>query len=48
MLEVAVCAQHNNGGLLTDAWWQTNIEGFFCAGERLRQLMGSTAQGAVP
>lgn len=33
MLEVAVCAQHNNGGLLTDAWWQTNIEGFFCAGE---------------
>lgn len=33
MLEIAVCAQHNNGGLLTDAWWQTNIEGFFCAGE---------------
>lgn len=33
MLEVAVCAQHNNGGLLTDAWWQTNIEGFFCVGE---------------
>ena len=33
MLEIAVCAKHNNGGLLTDAWWQTNIEGFFCAGE---------------
>ncbi|WP_313127956.1 FAD-binding protein [Anaerocolumna sp.] len=33
MLEVALCAQHNNGGLLTDAWWQTNVEGFFAAGE---------------
>lgn len=33
MLEVAVCAQHNNGGLSVDAWWQTNVEGFFAAGE---------------
>lgn len=33
MLEIAVCAQHNNGGLAVDAWWQTNVEGFFCAGE---------------
>ena len=23
MLEVAVCAQHNNGGLAVDGWWQT-------------------------
>ena len=33
MLEVDVCAQHNNGGLVVDAWWQSNIEGFFPVGE---------------
>ncbi|UFU02544.1 FAD-binding protein [Ruania suaedae] len=33
MLEVDVCAQHNNGGLLVDAWWQSNITGFFPVGE---------------
>ena len=32
-LEIAVCAQHNNGGLAVDAWWRTNLEGFFAAGE---------------
>lgn len=32
-LEIALCAQHNNGGLSIDQWWQTNIEGFFAAGE---------------
>lgn len=32
-LEIAVCAQHNNGGLSINKWWQTNIEGFFAAGE---------------
>ncbi len=32
-LEIAVCAQHNNGGLAIDKWWQTNIKGFFAAGE---------------
>lgn len=32
-LEIAVCAQHNNGGLATDAWWQTDVEGLFAAGE---------------
>lgn len=32
-LEIALCAQHNNGGLTIDKWWQTNIEGFFAAGE---------------
>lgn len=32
-LEIALCAQHNNGGLSVDAWWQTNIKGFFCIGE---------------
>lgn len=33
MLEIAVCAQHNNGGIAVDAWWQTNIKGFFACGE---------------
>ncbi|GHU80080.1 FAD-binding protein [Clostridia bacterium] len=32
-LEIALCAQHNNGGLGIDCWWQTNISGFFAAGE---------------
>jgi succinate dehydrogenase/fumarate reductase flavoprotein subunit len=33
MLEIAVCAQHNNGGLAVDCWWHSNIEGLFPAGE---------------
>lgn len=32
-LEIALCAQHNNGGLDIDAWWQTNLAGLFAAGE---------------
>lgn len=32
-LEIALSAQHNNGGLSIDCWWQTNIEGFFAVGE---------------
>ncbi len=32
-LEVALCAQHNNGGLAVDCWWHTGLEGFFAAGE---------------
>ena len=32
-LEVAVCAQHNNGGLAIDQWWHSNVEGFFPVGE---------------
>ena len=32
-LEIALCAQHNNGGLSIDCWWKTNIEGFFAVGE---------------
>jgi succinate dehydrogenase/fumarate reductase flavoprotein subunit len=32
-LEIALCAQHNNGGLDVDCWWQTNIKGFFAVGE---------------
>jgi succinate dehydrogenase/fumarate reductase flavoprotein subunit len=33
-LEVAVCAQHNNGGLAVDLWWEsTNIARLFPVGE---------------
>jgi len=33
-LEVAVCAQHNNGGLAANAWWESvNIKGLFPVGE---------------
>lgn len=32
-LEIALCAQHNNGGLGIDCWWQTNVEGLFAVGE---------------
>lgn len=32
-LEIALCAQHNNGGLDVDAWWQTSLPGFFAVGE---------------
>lgn len=32
-LEIALCAQHNNGGISVDAWWQTDITGLFAAGE---------------
>jgi hypothetical protein len=32
-LEVAVCAQHNNGGLAADLWWESNIRHLFPVGE---------------
>ncbi len=33
-LEISVCAQHNNGGLAADAWWEsTTIDRFFPVGE---------------
>ncbi len=32
-LEIAVCAQHNNGGLATNAWYETDVEGLFAIGE---------------
>ena len=32
-LEVAVCAQHSNGGLLIDEWWRTSVQGLYAAGE---------------
>lgn len=33
MLEIAVCAQHNNGGLEGNIWWESNLEHFFPVGE---------------
>ena len=33
MLEIAVCAQHNNGGLAGDDWWQSNVRGLYPVGE---------------
>lgn len=33
MLEIAVCVQHNNGGLAVDRNWETCIKGLFAAGE---------------
>ncbi|MFH0761089.1 MAG: FAD-binding protein [Bacteroidota bacterium] len=32
-LEIAVCAQHCNGGLTGDIWWESNIKGLFPVGE---------------
>lgn len=32
-LEIAVCAQHSNGGLQGDIWWESNISHFFPVGE---------------
>jgi succinate dehydrogenase/fumarate reductase flavoprotein subunit len=33
LLEIAVCAQHNNGGLAVNNWWETNIKHLFAVGE---------------
>ena len=33
MLPIALCAQHNNGGISVDLWWQTTVPGLFAAGE---------------
>jgi len=33
MLEIAVCAQHNNGGLAVNSWWETNMPHLFAVGE---------------
>ncbi len=32
-LEVAVCAQHNNGGLRGSIWWESNVKHLFPIGE---------------
>jgi len=32
-LEIAVCAQHNNGGFRASIWWGSNVRGLFPVGE---------------
>lgn len=32
-LEIALCVQHNNGGLGVDHHWQTNLKGLYAVGE---------------
>ena len=32
-LEIAVCAQHNNGGLRANEWWESNLKHLFPVGE---------------
>ncbi|MBM3334670.1 FAD-binding protein [Candidatus Sumerlaeota bacterium] len=32
-LEIAVCAQHNNGGFAVNIWWESNVQGLFVIGE---------------
>lgn len=32
-LEIKVCAQHNNGGIMVDTNWQSSVEGLYAAGE---------------
>ncbi len=32
-LEIAVCAQHNNGGFAVNRWWESNIPHTFVVGE---------------
>ncbi len=32
-LEIAVCGQHSNGGLVGDSWWESNVRHFFPVGE---------------
>lgn len=33
MLEIALSAQHNNGGIAVDHWWQTSVPGLYAVGE---------------
>lgn len=32
-LEIALCAQHHNGGIAVDKWWQSDLPGLFAIGE---------------
>ena len=32
-LQIALCAQHNNGGIAVDMWWQTDVQGLYAVGE---------------
>ncbi len=45
-LEIAVCAQHNNGGLTGDIWWESNIRYLFPIGE-VNGSHGNTRPGGA-
>ncbi len=45
-LEIAVCAQHNNGGLVGDIWWESNIHGLYPIGE-VNGSHGNTRPGGA-
>ncbi|MCQ2796210.1 MAG: FAD-binding protein [Bacilli bacterium] len=32
-LEIALCAQHHNGGVAVNKWWETSVTGLFACGE---------------
>ena len=32
-LPIALCAQHNNGGIAVDLWWRATVPGLYAAGE---------------
>jgi len=32
-LPIALCAQHHNGGIAVDMWWQSSVKGLFAVGE---------------
>ena len=32
-LEIALCAQHMNGGVMVDQWWETTIKNLYAVGE---------------
>lgn len=32
-LPIALCAQHHNGGIAVNEWWQTSVRGLFAVGE---------------
>ena len=32
-LEIALCAQHHNGGIAVDLWWKTSVDGLYAVGE---------------
>lgn len=33
MLQIDLCAQHNNGGVAVNLWWETDVESLFVVGE---------------
>lgn len=49
-LEIALCAQHNNGGISVDCWWQPRLKGFLPQANVLArtELHGPAAARSIP